>query len=127
MSNIVCYSSDGSVLEYLNQWSTNQKLIIRGADLTAAPVFYFYNAKIKEALAVSSEIVNNDLIVTIPDIMLQYEFPIIIDVDYSFSISSDFTIRIPIMPKAKPGDYIFDGTGGSGGSQKPSIEIVNNL
>lgn len=127
MSNIVCYSPDGSVLEYLNQWSTNQKLIIRGADVSAAPVFYFYNAKIKEALAVSSEIVNNDLIVTIPDIMLQYEFPIIIDVDYSFSISADFTIRIPIMPKAKPGDYIFDGTGGSGGSQKPSIEIVNNL
>lgn len=127
MSNIVCYSSDGSVLEYLNQWSTNQKLIIRGADLTAAPVFYFYNARIKEALAVDSEIISNDLVVNIPDIMLQYEFPIIIDVDYSFSTSADFTIRIPIMPKAKPGDYIFDGTGGSGGSQKPSIEIVNNL
>lgn len=127
MSNIVCYSSDGSVLEYLNQWSTNQKLIIRGADLTAAPVFYFYNARIKEALAVDSEIINNDIVVNIPDIMLQYEFPIIIDVDYSFSISEDFTIRIPIMPKAKPGDYIFDGTGGSGGSQRPSIEIVNNL
>lgn len=127
MSNIVCYSSDGSVLEYLNQWSTNQKLVIRGADLTAAPVFYFYNARIKEAIAVDSEIINNDIVVNIPDIMLQYEFPIIIDVDYSFSTSADFTIRIPIMPKAKPGDYIFDGTGGSGGSQKPSIEIVNNL
>ena len=127
MSNIVCYSSDGSVLEYFNQWSTNQKLIIRGADLSAAPVFYFYNAKIKEALAVESEIVNNDIVVNIPDIMLQYEFPIILDADYSFSTSADFTIRIPIMPKAKPGDYIFDGTGGSGGSQKPSIEIVNNL
>lgn len=127
MSNITCYASDGSVLEFLNQWSTNQKLMIRGADVSVAPVFYFSNAVIQNSIMVESEIDNSNIIVSIPDIVLQYDVPIIVDADYAFSHAADFSIRIPVMPKAKPGDYSFSDEWVPGGSQSPTIQIVDNL
>lgn len=129
MTNIVCYASDGSVLEYYYQWSVDQSLIIKGADTSLAPIFYFSNVKFNTAFIVNPEIRGDSLVVTVPNILLQYPFPIIIDADYSVNSKSDFSLRIPVMPKARPGDYVYSdnsGSGGTGGSGS-TIQIADNL
>lgn len=130
MADIVCYASDGSVLEYYYQWSVDQKLIIKGADTSLAPVFYFSNVKFNTAFIVNPEIREDSLVVTVPNILLQYPLPIIIDADYSVNSKSDFSLRIPVMPKAKPGDYVYNdnsGSGGGPGGSGSTIQIADNL
>lgn len=130
MTNIVCYASDGSVLEYYYQWSVDQSLIIKGADTSLAPVFYFSNVKFNTAFIVNPEIREDSLVVTVPNILLQHPFPIIIDADYSVNSKSDFSLRIPVMPKAKPGDYVYNdnsGSGGGSGDSGSTIQIADNL
>ena len=130
MANVVCYASDGSILEYYNQWSTNQKLVIKGANTSVAPVFYLSNARYQNALIVTPTISSGNITVSIPDILFQDAYPLIVDADYKDNAIYDFSVRIPVMPKAKPGGYAPDNSGsgsGSSGGQTGTIKIANNL
>ena len=129
MENIVCYDSDGEILEYYTQWDTGQKLTIKGADMSTAPVFHFLNAYITTAYVSQSKISGGGITVDIPDILLQYDVPLIIYIQYDPG-TTEYSIRIPIRPRVKPSDYVQSqpGTGGGGGSSSgTNITVVNNL
>lgn len=129
MANIVCYDSDGQILRYYTQWDVGQKLVIKGADTSSAPSFHFLNAYISTAYVVQSEISGNSITVDVPDIMLQYDVPVIVYIYYTEG-TTEYSIRIPVMPRVKPSGYIgYDpGTGGgSGGSSGSNVIVVDNL
>lgn len=127
MANIVCYDSDGSILRYYTQWDTDQKLVIMGADISSAPVFHFLNAYKNTAYVVQSEIISNSIVVKVPDVLLQYDVPIIVYIYYE-SGTTEYSVRIPVMPRVKPSDYIYiDPGSGDGGSSVTKITIANNL
>lgn len=129
MANIVCYASDGSILETYNQWSTNEILIIKGADTSVQPLFYLSNVIYQTAFVVEPEMDGKSFVVSIPNALLQHAYPIIVDADYAVNRNSDFSIRIPVMPRAKPSDYIYDDNTGSGspGGSGQTVQIANNL
>lgn len=124
MANFVCYNTDGGILDHYTQWETDQKLIIKGADLSVEPIIYFSNIAHQRALPVESDIVDNGIVVDVPDILLQDAYPLIVYVDYMMGATPNFTIRIPVMPMKKPTDYIYED------DDYPSsthIAIANNL
>jgi hypothetical protein len=130
LGDIICYSADGEVLQYFTQWDVNQKLIIKGADISSSPVFHFLNANIDVAYTVQSTLDGESIITNVPDILLQYDVPLIVFVEYEYG-TTEYSIRIPIMPRARPSDYIItDGSGsgpGSGSGSQSSIAVINNL
>ena len=129
MGNIVCYSADGDILQYYTQWDVNQKLIIKGADTSSAPDFHFLNTLMSDTYVVESQISGGEIIVDVPDELLQYEVPIIAHVSYVDG-TTEYTVRIPIMPRKKPVNYIYtetDSGSGSGGSSGAQVSIANNL
>lgn len=127
MANIVCYDSDGQLLSHYTQWDVNQKLVIAGADISSAPDFHFLNTLQRDAYIVKSQISGNFLIASVPDELLQHGVPIIVHI-YYVPGTTEYTIRIPVMPRRKPDNYIYTDTesdgGGSAGGQ---VYIANNL
>lgn len=108
---ITCYDSNGGVLERLYQWDQNQTLTVRGIDTRPLPIFHFCNLGSKLALVVSPTVTDNGLTVKIPNILLQQADPIIV---YIYCETKDdgyrteYAISIPIIPRPKPVDYMFE-------------------
>ena len=125
MSDIVCYESDGSILQYYTQWDVNQTLVIKGADTSSAPNFNFSNALIDDAYVIKSTISDGGLVASVPDEILQYSVSIIVHIQYRTG-ETEYEIRIPVMPRKKPDNYIYTDTetGGASGGQ---VSIANNL
>ena len=111
MSNIICYDSDNNVLKTLYQWDNNQTMTVRGVDMPPVPVFHFCNRLSNLALVVSPTVSGTDLIVKIPNILLQQAEPIIA---YLYQDTDDdgyrtmHAIHIPVIPRPKPDDYEYD-------------------
>ena len=125
MSDIVCYESDGSILQYYTQWDINQKLVVRGADISSAPNFHFSNALIDDAYVIKSVISNGELVASVPDEILQYSASIIVHIQYRTG-ETEYEIRIPVMPRKKPDNYIYTDTE-SDGTSSGQVIIANNL
>lgn len=105
--NITCYDSTNKPIKELTQWDTNRKIIITGVEVESAPVIHFYNIKSDKALVVPSTFSNSSITVSIPNILLQSHFPLIISI-YSENDDEGKTVGtacIPIVPKKKPEDY----------------------
>lgn len=126
MANIVCYDSDGQILRYYTQWDVGQKLVIKGVDTSSAPSFHFLNAYISTAYVVQSEVVDSNITVDVPNIMLQYDVPVIVYIYYTEG-TTEYSIRIPVMPRIKPSGYVDYDSGTSGGVSGGSITIADNL
>lgn len=129
MANIVCYDSGGQILRYYTQWDVSQKLVIKGADTSSAPSFHFLNAYISTAYVVQSEISGNSITADVPDIMLQYDVPVIVYIYYTEG-TTEYSVRIPVMPRIKPSGYVDynpGAGGGSSGSSGGNITIADNL
>lgn len=110
MVSVICYDSNGNRLNNLTQWDLNQKLVVKGATTTTVPVFHFCNKLSRSALVVTASVSGNDIIVKIPNILLQQSFPIIAYMYYESADSSAktmHTITIPVTPRVKPNDYEF--------------------
>ena len=137
MADIICYRSDGQLLDYFTQWDTGQQIIIKGISVVSAPVFYFSNTTHVTSYIVTSEVVNGDIFVDIPDVLLQYAVPLIVYISYTTddSETTSNTIRVPVKPRQRPSNYVPPSSGGegsgdssgSGGSPGTQIDIVNNL
>lgn len=115
MSKITCYDSSGNVLDHYTQWDLNQKLIIRGADESTAPLFHFSNNSIKKTIVTSSVVRSDGIIASVPDVLLRTADPLIIHLRYSNGdeMSTKYSVRIPVLPKREPEDYIYsDGNSG---------------
>ena len=111
MVSVICYDSNGNRLNNLTQWDLNQKLVVKGATTTTVPVFHFCNKLSKAAFVVTASVSGDDIIVKIPNILLQQSFPIIAYMYYEAADSSAktmHTITIPVTPRVKPNDYEFE-------------------
>lgn len=135
MADIVCYKSDGQILDYYTQWDVGQKLILKGVDLASAPYFYFTNSFFDIAYVKPSVVENGAISVDVPDILLQNAIPLIVYISISPDGdigTTEYAVRIPVMPRVKPNDYVYNpesgGSGsGSGGSSGEYVTIINNL
>ena len=128
MAKIICYDNDGQVLERYTQWDKDQKLLIKGIDTGTPPYFHFSNGSREDALVVRSEFTDDGVVASVPDILLQYALPIIVFVYYfesSSGSSAEFSVRIPVMPRAKPSDYIYVEKDDEVVTQY--IDVVDNL
>ena len=120
--NIAIYESDGTtVLTHLTQWDTNRKIVIQGLEISEAPAFQFYNAHSKKAIVVASELSGSNIVVPIPNLILQEGLSLIVDVYMETSPNGTpvsetsttegrviYTFRIPVNPKPKPEDYEYE-------------------
>lgn len=111
MNKILCYSTNGVLLKFLYQWDINQKIVIRGADVDRTTIFHFHNNDGETTLSVEPSISGNDLIVNVPNILLQKSDPITV---YMYQNTDDSGIRtvhkihIPVIKRQMPSDYIYE-------------------
>lgn len=126
MTNIICYDSEGEILNYYTQWDINQKLVIAGADVSSAPDFHFLNTLKPDTYVVESMVSGNRLIVNVPDELLQYAVPVIAHI-YYVPGTTEYTVRIPVMPRKRPDNYIHTDTESGGGNVGGQVFIANNL
>ena len=127
VADIICYKTNGQILDYCTQWDTGQQIVFKGVNTDVAPVFYFSNTIHNSSYMVSSEIVDGCITVDIPDILLQDAVPLVVYVSYVLGDdtgTTEYTVRIPVMPKSKPSTYAPDIDYGVGIG---ATEVINNL
>lgn len=118
MIDVTCFDSYGEVVTALTQWDINQILQIKNSGITSdnAPKFHFCNKNSSEALVVAPSTIDaaNDVIeVEIPNELLQQAIPLIVYL-YAYSDENEYhgmtraTIKIPIRPRPKPSDYVYE-------------------
>lgn len=108
MSNIVCYDSDGNLLDGLYQWDTNQTITVKGVDTSSVPDFHFCNRFSDVALVVTPTLSGGSLTAEIPNILLQQGEPITVFIYQGIGADGYRTIhevRIVVTPRPKPADY----------------------
>lgn len=94
----------------LYRWDVNQTLEIRGSGLRVPPVIHFVNKRperVEEALVVQSTLSGGVIKAAIPNKLLTEPYDIIAYM-YSEENNTGTTIekiRIPVIDRAKPGDY----------------------
>lgn len=114
------------VTESVYQWDINQTLNITGLSLASAPEVHFANANMERAIVRQSVINKGTISVTIPNSILQEPLPIKAYVGIyegeTFKIIE--SIKIPVIPKARPTDYVFIDDGGDIYSYN---EILNKM
>lgn len=124
MSEIVCYDSKGNVMEKLYQWDTGQSIRISGADTSPTTQVHFCNRLSKSTLVLTPTVSNSNFIVSIPNILLQQPETIVVFL-YQYtnpnSYRTTWSFQIPVIPKPKPDDYIYEDNvpGGGGGYSLP--------
>lgn len=106
--SIVCYDSENRILKTFYQWDINQTMVVRGASASPLPVFHFCNRSSDKALVVTPTIVNGDIVVGVPNVLLQQADPII---SYLYEETGNegfrtvHVIHIPVVPRPRPSDY----------------------
>lgn len=110
MFSVTLYDAAGYKITNLTQWDIDQTLVVKGTGLDTVPVFHFCNKVSKAALVVNATTSGDDLVVKIPNILLQQALPIIAYMYYEHTDGSArtmHTITIPVTPRVKPNDYEF--------------------
>lgn len=108
MPKIICYGSDGKVLEGLMQWDVGRTIVFKGIESSTLPMFHFCNKRSYRALVVQPEQLDDGLFVKVPNILLQEALAINvyvyeqIDEDEAKTI---WTASIPVAARKKPFDY----------------------
>lgn len=113
MSNIIYYDSSGVPISHFYQWDSNQKINIVGDDVGYITEVHFCNIDSNEALVVIPEKADDGIIVDVPNILLQYQKPIIAYIFQDGENDGSRTIdsaRIAVIPRAKPADYVYTET-----------------
>lgn len=111
MNKIVCYDSDGAVIDHFTQWDVGQKITITGATTSSAPDFHFCNPHSAVALVVPSSIVGESIIAEVPDTLLREALPLTVHMYYQVeecSAKTAYTFIIPVYPRQKPAGYAYE-------------------
>lgn len=126
-ANFNAYNS--YVTDSLFQWERNQKLEISGLNLAVAPEIHFSNAEMDRAIVRQSVLMKGNVMVDIPNSMLQSGFDINVYIGIyegeTFKVIE--TICIPIKPRKKPEDYILEVDDHEVYSFKALENKLNNL
>lgn len=108
--NFNSYSS--YITESLYQWDINRVLTVTGLHLDSVPEVHFSNSDMARAIVRQATTENNVISVKIPNTLLQYPLTIKAHIgiyeDDTFKVVE--LIEIPVIPKKKPLDYVFEDT-----------------
>ena len=123
MYEAICYDLNGQTIDYFTQWDTNQKIVIRlegcgddyhieSGELQTVPEVHFTNIKRDTALAVKATLDGNDIVVDVPNLILEEPYPVLIYVwytnkEYPNSQSTIARTEIAVRQKNKPHDYYY--------------------
>ena len=108
MKNIKCYDSNGNALEYMYQWDSNQTIVMKNLGLSSAPNCHFSNRNRKTALVVPSDLLGSDVVVSVPNYVLQEAVPVLLHVNCNLSDGSSKTLYravVPVIPRPRPSEY----------------------
>lgn len=114
------------VTDSLYQWDKNQQLNIVGLNLASAPEVHFANANMDRAIVRQSKLENDVISVTIPNSLLQVALPIkaYVGVYEGETFKIIESLKIPVIAKERPTDYVFEDDGGEVYSYN---EILNKV
>lgn len=118
MYEVKCLDQYGNTINNFFQWDIDQEITIKleGCPqdyLLIAPEFHFTNKHRDTALIVRSNVIGEDVMkATIPNILLQEPYPLLVYVYLTNSedVSSQRTVlfsEIPIRKRAMPDDYLY--------------------
>lgn len=119
MNEIPCYDLDGNTVINFTQWDINQTILLDG-NFNSAYSVDFSNKKHDVSYRMDTTLVDGQLQVDIPNILLTesetiYLFIFKTNKELQENLSSDtysgrtcYIHRIPVKPKAKPHDYIYE-------------------
>lgn len=111
MLTVTCYDKQGNTLGELYQWDTNVTIQIGGADTTSAPNFHFCQNGQQYAYVVPSTVSGTYLQASIPNIVLQNHYPIIVYLYYTDGDGegrSKYSVALHVVPRLKPQDYTYE-------------------
>lgn len=118
MYEVKCLDQYGNTINNFFQWDIDQEITIKlegcpQGYLSIAPEFHFTNKHRDTALIVRSNVIGEDVMkATIPNILLQEPYPLLVYVYLTNSedVSSQRTIlfsEIPIRKREMPNDYLY--------------------
>ena len=105
-----CNDASGRPLTFLYQWEKDVSITIKNVAMTPPPTFQFANRMIREAISVESVVSGEDLVVTIPNVLLEYSEAIsaFIYLQTSSGMSRTLgSIYFPVRARRKPSDTIY--------------------
>lgn len=104
--NMQCFDADGETLHALYQWDKNVSIIIKDVAINPPPVFQFANRHAHTSIDVRSSVSGEDLVVTIPNELLERPEAIFAYVCRSSgtSLRTLGSIYIPVYARVRPGD-----------------------
>lgn len=104
-----CLDLNGNTLCYLTQWDLNQQVMFSDLDLTVTPVIHFHSKMLNkdEAVSVIGALEDGNVIVDVPNFLLQKPYPITIHVCQAIndSLTTVLSATLPVRAKDKPSDY----------------------
>lgn len=113
MGYLKCYDISGYDIDYIYQWDINRKVIIKGIDFDENMMIHICHVDSVEALNIEPTLSGNDIIVSIPNILLQRAAPVVLYFVRDSGNASSYTtqsLRITVVPRAKPSDYVYTET-----------------
>lgn len=111
MLTVTCYDKDSNELDELCQWDTDVTIKVGGADTSSAPNFHFCQNGQQYAYVVPSTVSGSYLTATVPNIVLQSRYPIIVYLYYTDGDGegrSKYSVVLHLVPRLKPQDYTYE-------------------
>lgn len=116
MFEIILLDENGNTIPYFYQWDKNRRIIIGGFEKGfIPPVVHFCNKNSTEVLGVQSEKYSDtEIIVVVPNILLEQPYNIILYVYLMDSEAEDAslktttTVEVPVRKRLKPSEYIYE-------------------
>ncbi len=109
----VCFNSYGKyTVNYLFQWDKNQIIEITGLNLSKVPEVHFANKTMEKAIVRQATMADGVIQANIPNSLLQAPFPVIayVGIYEGKQFKTIETIKIPIVPRVRPADYVLEKT-----------------
>ena len=101
---------DNYITDCLTQWDLNQQLRITGLSVSTAPTVLFSNKIRVTAEPVNATIINNAIVVDVPNGLLTESYPVYAYIRVSENSGSKTLakVKIPVTPATKPENYEYE-------------------
>lgn len=101
------YDINGTIVNTVAQWDNNVAVYISDPGITKSYPCHFFSTATSESLIVSGSYANGKMKVVVPNILLQYPYPVIgyVYVSIDGGNRSIYRFRINVAQKPKPTDY----------------------
>lgn len=107
MSDIVIKDESGNILDHFYQWDMNRVISFHAVGMPSSFNVHYANKCSKHALVVNPDTSGEYPTAQVPNLILQNSDPLYI---YIYDIANqayktEFTVRLPVIPRAKPSDH----------------------